>query len=369
MAYRAARRHDPIALVWYAKADKKRLHPEQLAWWAREALRAGRWSAVLAAIRAMPATERQRETWRYWKARALKAKGQVTKANALLAALSVKHSYYGQLANEDLGEAIGPLPANYRANRREMAAIEKLPGIRRALLLYRLGMRYDGIREWNRAIRGLHDKALLAAAELAYRNHWYDRAINTANRTRALHDYALRYPTPHYHLMTAYTRKLGLDEAWVYGLIRQESRFAAGVRSSAGAYGMMQVMPATGRWIAKRLGIRHFHQRSLIDLDTNIAFGTYYLKHVLDLMDDQTVLATAAYNAGPLRAARWRAARPMAGAVYVETIPFTETRHYVQKVMSNAVYYASSFGRRLVSLKQRLGTILGASTETQTAGG
>ncbi len=369
LAYRAARQHDAIALTWYAKADKTQLHPVQLAWWAREALRTGRWRIVLEAIQAMPPAQRRQKAWRYWKAHALKAQGQLAKANALLAALSVNRSYYGQLANEDLGEVVGPRVTDYQATRRDIVMIGKRPGIQRALLLHRLGMRNEGIQEWDRAIRGLPDKMLLAAAALAYHDRWYDRAINAANRTRTLHDDTLRYPTPHYNLMTRDTSKLGLDKAWVYGLIRQESQFAMGAYSRAGAYGMMQVMPATGRWIARQLGIRHFRQRNLANLDTNVAFGTYYLKHVLDLMDNQVVLATAAYNAGPLRAERWRDAKPMNGAVYIETIPFTETRHYVQKVMSNTVYYASSFARRLVSLKQRLGTILGLPAATKTGGG
>ena len=193
-----------------------------------------------------------------------------------------------------------------------------------------------------------------AAAEPARRNKIYDRAINTANKTEQLHDFNLRYLAPHREVMQDVLKQKELDEALVYGLIRQESRFINYAKSSAGAIGLMQLMPTTARWIAKRIGMRNYRKRLIAQVNTNLMLGTYYLKHVLTLFDDQSLLASAAYNAGPSRAKQWRGSTPLEGAIYAETIPFNETRDYVKKVMSNSMYYASTFGHPTRTLKQRL---------------
>ena len=157
--------------------------------------------------------------------------------------------------------------------------------------------------------------------------------------------------------MRLYTEELELDEAWVYGLIRQESRFVTTARSTAGAGGLMQLMPSTAKWMAKRLGLKGHHSKLVNRVDTNINLGTSYLRQVMDTLDNHPVLASAGYNAGPRRAARWRDVKPLAGDVYAETIPFPETRGYVKKVMSNTMYYARLFGQTSVSLRDRLGTV------------
>jgi soluble lytic murein transglycosylase len=230
-------------------------------------------------------------------------------------------------------------------------------GLRRALELYRLNFRVEGNAEWAWAIRGFDDRQLLAAAEIARRHEVYDRAINTAERTVGLHDFELRYLAPYRDVLKAHTTELALDEAWVYGLIRQESRFITDAHSVAGASGLMQLMPETARWVAKRLGLKNWRWSQVTEVGTNVGLGTYYLRHVLDALDGQPVLASAAYNAGPSRARAWRPETAMEGAAFAETIPFTETRLYVKNVMANATYYAHSFSQQLQSLKQRLGTV------------
>lgn len=359
LAYHAARKHDPIATIWYGHARGAALSALQLAWKARAALRAQQWPLVLEAIEAMPPQESHQAMWRYWRARALKATGKPVAATELFAALSREHNYYGQLALEELGSVITPPPASYKASEDEVRAMAAMPGLQRALTLYRANLRGDGMREWQWNIRRFDDRQLLAAAELARRNDLLDRAIATADRTQQLHDFELRFPAPHRDVMQNFTRQVDLDDAWVYGLIRQESRFVQVAKSSAGASGLMQLMPATARWVAKRLGLKDFHQGLVNELDTNLALGTYYLKHVYDRLDGSPVLATAAYNAGPGRARRWQDAQPMEGMVYIESIPFNETRDYVKKVLSNAAYYAGRFGEKLTSLRQRVGTIPG----------
>jgi len=356
IAYFGALRHDASALAWFDRAGD--LSDMQLAWKVRAALRARQWPVVLAAIDAMTSNEREDGSWRYWRARALRAMGNDADAVELLKRLSHEHSFYGQLATEDLGRSV-TIPPSFKAGAEDIRAVSQLPGIRRALALYRLGLRVDGNREWLWAIREADDRRLLAAAEVARREQIYDRAINTADRTAMIHDFSLRYPAPFRDTLRPQALQLDLDEAWIYGLIRQESRFITGARSSAGAGGLMQLMPATAKWVAGKLGLKDWRWSQVTDVDTNISLGTYYLRHVLDVLDGQPVLASAAYNAGPGRARAWRPDTVMEGAVYAETIPFSETRDYVKKVLSNATYYAHTLNQDARALKDRLGVLPG----------
>ncbi len=355
LGYFGAMLHDPDALSWFAQAGA--LNDLQLAWRARAGLRAQQWTEVAASIDAMSESARAEPEWRYWKARSLMLQGKSVEANALLVPLASEHQFYGLLAAEEIGDTIGAPGESYRPSESEIQAIANLSPIRRALALYRLGLRIEGNREWFWAIAPLDDRQLIAASEYARRNELWDRAINTAERTRALHDFNLRYLAPYRERFRSYAREHGLDEAWVLGVARQESRFIADARSSAGAMGLMQLMPATAKWVAGKLGLQGFRQAIVADLDINISLGTYYLKHVLETSDNQPVLASAGYNAGPGRARIWRARDEMESAIYTETIPFNETRDYVKKVMANATFYARTLGQHVVSLKERIGSI------------
>jgi soluble lytic murein transglycosylase len=360
----AARRHEPQALAWFQRAAAS--NDFQREWWARAALRAGDWQAVQRAIDGMGEATREQPVWRYWRARALQASGRRVAANPLFLALSREHHYYGQLAQEELGPVVQAPAINIKMGGDDIAAIARHPGIVRAQALYQLGLRNDASQEWNWVVQTFTDPQLLAAAELARRMEWYDRAINTAERTRELHDFELRFLAPYRELAQQAARENALDEAWIFGLMRQESRFINVARSGVGASGLMQIMPATARWIARRLGIKRFNPKDMRDPAKNIQFGAFYLKHVQTSLDDSPVLATAAYNAGPGRAQRWRDPGPMEAAVYIESIPFTETRDYVKKVMSNAMYYAARFGQPSVLLKDRLGTVPPRRTPTDS---
>ncbi len=359
LALEAARRHEPQALPWFQNTGGVGLSELQREWWARAALRGGDWRAVLWAISGMGQDNRSQPVWQYWQGRALKALGQIPGANRIFASLSREPHYYGLLASEELGAVMGAQTINIKVSGEEVGAVARDAGIARALALYQLELRTEAANEWIWAVRNFDDRQLLAAAELARSRDWHDRAINTAERTRELHDFDLRFLSPYRELASKEAKENKLDEAWVYGLIRQESRFVNVARSSVGAAGLMQIMPATGRWIAQRLGIKGFNTLSLNEPETNIKFGTYYLRHVQEGLDGHPVLATAAYNAGPRRAQRWRDSKPMEGAIYIESIPFTETREYVKKVMSNAMHYALRFGQPSVLLVDRLGTIPG----------
>lgn len=355
LGYLGARRHDSNALAWYASAGD--LSDLQLAWKVRAALRARNWQEVLAAIGSMTGRESAEPAWRYWKARSLQALGRVEEAEELFKPLASEFNFYGQLALDELGGRITVPDALYKPGAEAVRAMSQHPGLLRALELYRLGLRTEANREWLWAIRGFDDKQLLAASEVALRHEIYDRVIGTADRTVALHDFSLRYLAPYRDVLNIRTSQLALDEAWVYGLIRQESRFISHVRSHAGASGLMQLMPGTAKWVARKLGLKDWRWSQVTEVDTNVSLGTYYLKHVLDTLDGHPVLASAAYNAGPGRARAWRPETEIEGAIYAETIPFNETRDYVKRVMANASYYAYNFSQQVEPLKSRMGII------------
>jgi soluble lytic murein transglycosylase len=370
LAYQAARNLDERALQWYRDASDMPLNEQQSAWRVRAALRALDWPEVLASVNAMSAEQQQESAWLYWKARALKALGKTTEAREIFAPLSGEYSFYGQLAGDELsGSAVlsQTLPA-YKPDSQAIAAVSAMPGVQRTLALYRIGMRSEALEEWRWVVNNLNDKQLLTAAEIALRNKMYDRAIGAADKTVSEHDFSMRYLAPYRADLQVHVREHGLDEAWVYGLMRQESRFATSAKSDSGAAGLMQIMPSTARWVANKLGLKSYRKALIHQLDTNLRIGTYYMKSVLSRSENNPVLASAAYNAGPFRALQWRGDKPLEGAIYAETIPYQETRDYVEKVMSNTVYYAAQFGDPPRSLKQRLGIIPARTADNQPAG-
>ena len=356
IAFEGAREHHPDALKWYARAGS-RLDDPQLAWKVRAGLRAGRWDVVRSTIDLMPAEMRHESAWTYWYGRALTAQGEATGSRAYYLRIAGQTDFYGLLAAEELGY-VSTLPELiYIPTDAEVDAAGKDAGLARAVELIRLGMRNEGVREWLFSIRYLDDPKLLAAAEFARRAEIWDRSINAADRTVRMHNFTLRYPMPYREVFTEYAKTYDLDEAWVLGIVRQESRFITDARSAAGAAGLMQVMPRTARFVALRLGLRNYHKKGVTEVETNVTLGTGYLRLVLGQLGHQ-VLATTAYNAGPARARRWRdPSRSLEGAIYIETIPFPETRDYVRKVMANSVFYAAMTQKQVSPLKARLGTI------------
>ena len=359
LALQAARRNLPEALKWYgyAEAAGAQLSEEQLAWRLRAALRQGNWREVQVSAQKMSPQQRSEPAWIYWQGRAAQALGNPAEAQTLFARVAGDHHFYAQLAAEELGLGFNVPPTGYTPTAEEVAAIARAPGFQRALALYQLGQRFESAREWIWSIRGMDDRQLLAAAEFARQNEMFDRAINTADKTLALHDFSVRYLAPYREALGENARAQQLEEAWVLGLVRQESRFISAVKSSAGAAGLMQLMPATAKWVAHRMGMQDYSWARVTDAGVNAALGTYYLRHVLDDLDGSPVLAAAAYNAGPGRARKWRDTHPLEGAIYAETIPFNETRDYVKKVMNNTMYYAALLGGQVRSLKARLGII------------
>ena len=361
IALQGAKKHLSETVDWYAKAGKTTLSDEGAQWKVRAALRAQEWGIVRDTIQAMPPTLAALPEWTYWLGRSLHAGGRTTEGNALFEKIAGQPNFYGNLADEELGRTVLPPPKAQATTAEEQRAAQDNPGIRRALAFFRVDLRTEAVKEWNWALRGMEDRELLAAANLAKRNQIWDRAINTADRTKNEHDYTLRFLSPYGETVRPAAQNQSLDDAWVYGLMRQESRFITSAKSNVGASGLMQLMPATAKWVAKKIGLRDFSHGRVNDTETNVLLGTSYMRLVMENLDNHPVLASAAYNAGPGRAKKWRADRPLEGAIYAETIPFSETRDYVKKVMSNAVYYSAIFNGKPDSLKARLGTI-GART-------
>lgn len=385
------------ALQYFARVSHDSvLTDDMLAWKARAALRAGtqpQWPIVLAAINAMSEEARKDMTWSYWKARALLATAppdrpvvastpqgvtqtisiapQRAEALALLQAMASVRGFYEQLALEELGQKItvpAP-PAPLTAQEKESARLN--PGLNRAAYAITIGLRPEGVREWNYSTNlhkrngegeraGMGDRELLAAAQFACDRQIWDRCINTSERTRTETDFEQRFPVPFREAVVKRSRDVGLDPAYVYGLIRQESRFIMDARSGPGASGLMQIMPATARETARRIGLTGFTPDQINDRDTNITIGTGYLKLALEAFEGSMAMAAAAYNAGPGRPRVWRGqpgSPVLDAAIWAENVPFGETRDYVKKVLSNTTNYAAILTGQPQSLKARLGMV------------
>lgn len=274
------------------------------------------------------------------------------------ATIAAQYNFYGQLATEALGRDI-VLPPRTVVSDAEIQQAAQNPGFALAQRFYNLNLRLEGTREWNWQLRSMNDRQLLAAANYANRIELFDRAVNTADKTQSEHDFTLRYLAPFRSIVDHYAASTGLDVEWAYGLMRQESRFIYNARSGVGASGLMQLMPGTADLVARKLGLGKLSRGQINQLDTNIQLGTAYLAMIYDQFDQSPVLASAGYNAGPGRSRQWRQAlsRPEEGAIFAETIPFNETREYVENVLSNTTYYGVLFEGRPQSLKRRLGTI------------
>lgn len=347
---------------WYRLGKKVPLSAYNAAWRVRAALRQPRidWKWVEQAINLMGAEQQQESAWVYWKARALKAQGKVVAANALFATLERHYDFYGQLAQEELHGKLSLPEEPAPVTTAELAHIQQNTGLQKAMALFDLGWRAEAVAEWNYAIEGLNDRDLLAAAAWAEQKQIYDRVINTSMQTQQLVSFKQRFVAPFEGRVEEQANKVGIDPAWVYGLIRQESRFVPVARSGVGASGLMQLMPGTARLVARKMGLSDFSLSQINEFEMNTLLGTNYLRMTLDNLDGNEILATAGYNAGPNRSKRWRASllQPIEGAIFAETIPFTETRLYVKHVLSNAVWYDAMFHQgRVKSLKKRLGMV------------
>ena len=359
LALQASLALDKDAPTYWRRSFDAPLSIEGYQWRVRAALRVIDWQLVARSIDAMPPDLQKDPAWLYWRGRAHAALGRSEEAKPYFHQLAGQHHFYGLLSTEELSQPIlaptKPAPPTVA----ELAEASANTGLINALKFYELELRFEGNREWNWQLRKMNDRQLLAAGEFARRSDALDRMVASADRAKLELDLSQRYPTPHEDIMQAATAGIGLDRAWVYGLIRQESRFVKTARSVVGASGLMQIMPRTATYVAKKIGMSGFTLAGLNDTRTNITLGTQYLNMVLANLGGSQTLATAAYNAGPGRPRQWRASleKPVEGAIFAESIPFSETRGYVKNVLANATWYSLHFDSHAPSLKTRLGTV------------
>ncbi|KXZ63398.1 Soluble lytic murein transglycosylase precursor [Acinetobacter venetianus] len=340
--------------------------PEEAEIYARQSIRFGAWESLIRAIDAMSVTQKQEDRWQYWLARASEQRSDAASKQAaqqIYRKLAQSgDDYHNLLAKDRIGERYNHQPYNEQPSAQDAQRLNQNIHFRRAFALRDINApaSYTN-REWNWAVRQAYlqhdDGLLLAAAKRAHDMGWYDRAIYAADRTTSKHNDTYRYATPHRSNVTSHSYNAGIDPAWAYGLMRQESRFVTSARSHVGAGGLMQIMPNTAKLVARQMG-ETYNPAALSEMNTNIRYGTYYLSMIQSQLSGNAVLATAGYNAGPNRARRWQPDfQTMAADQYTESIPLLETRDYVKHVMTNATHYGVLLGQGPQSLEKRMSTI------------
>lgn len=336
----SARRARPGSDELIRKLPAGVVDDEVRRWRIRDALRREDWANVAADIEALETDEADDEAWRYWLAIAYEKTGRAANAMLTFSALANARSYYGFLAADRLGVDYA-LDSNVVAPDDDaLAELAAMPGILRARELYMVRLDSRARAEWNAATRDLDDTRQAQAALLASRWDWHSRAISMAARAGRYDSLELRYPLPHRDEFVESAAKAGIREAWAYGIARSESIFMRDVRSSAGAIGLMQLMPGTGRDTAAEISLPYRGVVTLVNPANNIRLGTWYLGKMHDRFGKHAALATAAYNAGPHRVRQWLPDRqPVDARIWVETIPFNETREYVRRVLTAGVIF------------------------------
>ena len=343
----AARDGLPGAYDLLEKLAPAAQNDEVLRWRARLSLRNSEWINLLSDTAMMSDAERGTEESRYWRAVAMQRLGQVLAANADLEELSLERSYYGFLAADELGNDYELDNAQLVADETAIAALAARQDILRARELFLVGQDGRGRSEWDAVTRFFSDEDKIQAAILAGRWGWHSRAISTAASLGEYDDLSLRYPLPYKKTFEQSSALASIAPTWAYGIARSESLFMRDARSSAGAIGLMQLMPATGRRVAKTINLPYSGLSTLTNPVSNIRLGTSYLGQMAERYSGNRVLATAAYNAGPHRVDRWLPENGTIDArIWIENIPFTETRKYVKRVLAaQAIFHWRMTGK------------------------
>ena len=355
IAIRAARKNHPRSVELIDKISPFNVDDEVFQWRLVTALENNDWQKLYEWTEGVPSFEELKYRWFYWHARALENIGEQEKAKRIYAAIASKRDYYGFLASDRLGIAYNMEHKSLPNDIEEMDKIRDMPAIRRAAELRAIKETYAARREWNFALHLMTNYQKEIAARLAADQGWYDVAIVSLGSAHSYDDLEVRFPIPYESLISENARKRHIDPGWMYALVRSESAFIEDVKSPAGAMGLMQVMPQTGRDTAKSMGLKHFKTVHLLEADKNVPIGSTYLRQMLDKFGGNMTLATAAYNAGPQRVKSWL---PRTGCVdsdiWVELIPFNETRTYVRRVMFFASIYDWRLRKEIMPLSQRM---------------
>lgn len=322
-----------------------RIDQQMLEWRLRVALAHGLWEEVLASIDRMSATQQLRGRWRYWRARALAALDR-PEAGLVYATLATESDYYGFLAalrsRQPLTLCSRDLPADGEIQRRLMRDAEFL----RAMELFRAGLNWQARWTFARVSRRLRTEELHQAALLAAAAGWHDRAIALLGQSGAMNAYPWRFPIVERERVTQTAAQYRVSPPLVMGLMRAESAMQPDARSSAGARGLLQLMHGTARGIARRNGIPYSGPADLYRPERNISLGVAHLGELQLRFDGDWTLIAAAYNAGIRSAERWRDERPdVPRDIWIETLPFFETRAYIPRVLAFATIYEWKLGK------------------------
>ncbi len=329
----------PAALDWFARTQAADVDVIAAEWWARAAMWNGDWPQVTRAIALLPEASRSEQRWRYWSARAAAASGDVS-AKPQLAALASEDGWYPALAAAQAGMPYAPHPQALPADEALLARLDGLPGMIRARELLRVDLRSAAIAEFNAVYDSLDAASLPQAVILPMRWGWHDFAVGTATRQKVFRDYALLYPRPYDAAVKAGATLSGLPASLIYGVLRQESLYRADAVSRANAYGLLQMLLETATRTARKWQRPVPNREALFDPDTNVPLGAAHLRDLIDRFKGQTPVAIAGYNAGPNAAARWLPAQPLPADIWIENIPFNETRNYVQRVLWHSLVFA-----------------------------
>ena len=327
------------------------INPGALRAHAVNALHARNFGALLKAVDAMGSEQAKRERWRYWRARSLAALGRNVEADKALRLLARERSYYGFLAADQIRQ---PYVLGHRVLDSSAPRLLLLNRDQRVLRTHEwlaLGQSADARREWIALVDTLEPQQQREAAILANSWQWHEGAIRAAAKAAAWDDLNIRFPLAHRADVDNAAARSELLASRIYAVARQESAFMQDIRSSAGALGLMQLMPATARQVARTAGQSKPSQQAILKPSNNLLLGSLYLAHLQTLYGGHVVLATAAYNAGPSRVRRWRQIPKTVGSqAWVEAIPFTETRRYVRSVLTNQIIYATHLGENTLRL-------------------
>lgn len=362
IAFWSAQNMQPNSMQRMAKLPAAFHDEDSLVWWARAALYLGDWPSVSRAIAAMDDKLASEDVWQYWGARAMQVEGKNDQANQTLMALAQQRSYYGFMAADTQGL---PYAFSHRNTPADELVLEELAGKRelfRAGELFATGLYTRGRQEWDAVIRKLSPTEQVQASILAHRMGWHSQAITTAARQRLFDDLELRYPPAFFELFKSSSDQAGISVDWAMGIARSESLFMPDVKSQAGALGLMQLMPATGAATAREFQILYTSSGSLLDPDTNIQLGTRYLGKMQARFGSHLVLSTAAYNAGPNRVSSWLPATGSVPAdIWIETLPYRETRNYVRRVLESQAIFSWRLERQGTRLSDVLTPIPSAA--------
>lgn len=352
---------EPLAGRYFERLPASAYDDTTHEWRARHALGQGDWQGLADAIAAMPAALAAKARWQYWRGRALEELGDSGAATAAYRGAAGEREFHGFLAAEKLGlpPALNPRPTP--EDPAVQARLAALPGVARARELDALGRRLPARREWDHALRDQDRAALVQATLLAHRWGWRADAIALATRAGLWDDLEVRFPLAFGADIARAARASGLDPALIAGVMRRESALNPQARSHADARGLMQLLPATARRVARQLG-EPWDVRGLYDPATNIRYGSQYLADQLVRFGGHRALAAAAYNAGPHRVVRWLGPGAQPADVWIELIPFGETRDYVSAVLAYAVIYATRAGQDPPPLSAWLAPIPAAET-------